>query len=99
MNGTFKVTMSTPMGPKSGRISFMDQNGVLSGSIRFMGNENPFRNGKTSGNNIEFRGALNVGFSRFGYTARGTVTGDTLAATANTQFGVMQISGTRIQDN
>lgn len=96
MNGTFRVTLLTPIGSKSGTINFIDDNGVLSGSIHAMGSENPFRNGISNGNSFEFSGTLKIAFNRFDYTAKGSITGDTLSATAVTKFGIMQINGTRI---
>jgi hypothetical protein len=96
MNGTFKVALSMPMGLQSGTINFIDDNGILNGSIHAMGSVNPFRNGKISGNTFEFTGTLKIFFNRFDYTAKGTVIGDTLKATAETKYGIMQISGTRI---
>jgi hypothetical protein len=96
MNGTFKVSLSTPIGIKNGIIHFINQNGVLSGSIRAMSSENPFSGGKTNGDSFEFSGILKAGFSRFKYTATGTVAGDTLKATAHTKYGTMKITGTRV---
>ena len=95
MNGTFKVNLTTPQGPKSGTINFVDENGVLSGSLHALGHENPFKNGITDANTFEFTGTLKTGFIKIKYTAKGTITGDTLQATAKTQFGLMEISGTR----
>lgn len=96
MNGSYKISMSTPIGPKNGTITFIDNNGSLSGYIRALGTENRFKDGKANGDSFEFSGTLKILFNRFEYTARGTVTGDTLKATANTKYGVMQINGTRI---
>ena len=96
INGTYKISMSTPMGPKSGSITFIDKDGVLSGYIRALGSENPFKNGKSSGNSFEFDGILKILFRRFEYTAKGTITGDVLKATATTKFGIMEIEGTRV---
>jgi hypothetical protein len=96
MNGTFKVSLSTPMGVKNGTISFLDNNGVLSGSLRALGKENPFRNGKANGNTFEFNGSLKIGFGEIEYVANGTITGDALLATAKTKFGLMKINGSRV---
>jgi hypothetical protein len=96
MNGTFKVSMSTPLGLKSGTISFVDEDGCLSGSINALGNENPLMNGKSSGNDFEFDGVLKTGFGKIDYTAKGTISGDKLQATANTKYGTMKIIGKRL---
>lgn len=95
MNGTFKISLKTAMGPKSGSITFVDKNGVLSGSLYALGNKIPIRNGKSDGDNFSFDGTLNTGFGKIEFTAKGTISGDVLQAIARTKYGVMQINGTR----
>lgn len=95
MNGTFNITLYTPFGPQSGVLMLIDENGILHGSIRAMGNSNYFRNGKSNGNSFEFSGILNAGFFNIRYSAKGTVDGDTLKAKVTTDSGIFQINGTR----
>lgn len=95
MNGTYNVTLHTPIGVKNGTITFFNKNEMLNGSIRTMGNTSFFMNGKTHGNSFEFSGILNAGFFRISYTAKGTVIGDVLKAVASTKIGTFQINGTR----
>lgn len=95
MNGTFNVTLRTPIGPKNGIITFVDKGGILNGSIRTMGSTNLFENGKISDNLFEFSGILNAGFITFRYTAKGAIDGDTINAAATTNYGTFQIKGIR----
>lgn len=94
MSGTFRVTLGTPIGQQSGTITFTDENGALSGTIRAMGSTNRFT-GRADGNAFEISGVLSVGFFRFRYTARGTVDGDTLTGKAYTDTGAFPMSGKR----
>jgi hypothetical protein len=96
MSGTYKVTLSTPFGPRSGLLQLIDDNGSLHGSIRAMGFTSPFSGGTVNGGNFEFSGVLNAGFGRIPYKASGTVTGSALTATAATKFGNLRISGTAV---
>jgi hypothetical protein len=96
MNGSFKISLSTPLGTKKGTISFIDENGSVSGYIDALGSKNLFKDVKTSGDSFEFKGTLKIGYNKFDYIAKGTVTGDILKATAVTKFGNMKISGTRV---
>lgn len=96
MNGTFRMVLSTPLGPRRGTIRFEDRGGSLSGSINAMGSESPFQDGRADGGAFTFSGTLRVGLYRFDYTATGTVTGDTLKGTAVTRYGSMPIRGTRM---
>ena len=98
MNGTFNISLKTPMGQKNGTLTLIDENGTFSGSLYALGKENPIRNGKSSGKNFEFEGTLRAGImGKIDYTAQGTVIGDVLQATAKTKFGEMQINGTRVK--
>ncbi len=94
MNGTFHVTLGTPIGPQSGTITFVDHDGSLSGSIRAMGNTNYFT-GSANGDSFRISGVLSAGFFRFPYTAQGTVSGSVLQGTATTSAGVFQMNGTK----
>ncbi|AVQ97382.1 hypothetical protein DRA42_06015 [Ethanoligenens harbinense] len=82
------------MGPQRGTITFVDNNGSLSGTIRAMGETNDFT-GSSNGNTFRISGVLNAGFLRIRYTAQGTVSGNTLRGTATTSAGVFQMSGTK----
>lgn len=95
MNGTFKISLKTPMGIKNGAVTLVDKNGVLTGSLRALGNEIPICNGKSSGNTFEFDGVLKTGFGKIEYKVKGTIIGNVLEATAKTKYGLMQIKGTR----
>ena len=96
MNDTYSVTLQTPFGTQKGTVTFVDDNGKLSGSIRTMGNTSFFRNGKVNGNSFEFSGILNAGFFNLRYNAKGAIEGDAIKAVAFTNYGTFQINGTRV---
>lgn len=95
INGTYRVTLSLPIGAKSGTISFADNGGTLSGTIRAMGSSSPFT-GHSSGNHFTIRGVLNAGFFRFSFTADGTADGQSLRGTARSNAGSFPINGTKV---
>ena len=96
VNGTYTISMSTPLGMKTGTLILTEENGILTGSIRALGKNNPITNGKYNKNEFEFSGTLNTMLSKIKYTAKGTINGDTLQATADTKYGVMNINGSRV---
>ncbi len=98
MNGTFNISLNTPMGLKSGTIILIDNNGVLSGSLRALGKENPIVRGIANGNTFEIEGFVKTGFGKIEYSANGTIIKDILEANAKTKFGIMKISGTRVKN-
>lgn len=95
MSDTFKVLMSTPIGKLEGSITFINNDGSLSGYIKSMGNISYFENGTMTGNQFEFSGTLNAAFLQFKYRVNGTIDGDTFAAVASTGSGTFKINGTR----
>lgn len=96
MNGTYSVSLHTPFGTHKGSVTFVDKNGILSGSIRTMGNTSFFKNGKVIGNSFEFSGILNTGFFKIRYNAKGSIDGNTLKAVGMTNSGTFQINGTQM---
>ena len=99
IGGSYRISLRTPMGPQNGMITFTDEGGTISGSIRTMGNVSYFNNGKSKGNTFEFSGILNTGLFRLKYTAKGVVNGSKLEATATTDYGVFRIYGTQIPNS
>lgn len=99
MKDSYRISMQTPIGTQSGVLSFAEKDGVLSGSIRTMGNTHIFENGKIEEHSFEFSGIFNAGFLHFKYAARGIVNGDKLQAAVRTNYGVFQMFGTRIVES
>lgn len=95
MNGTFDVTLLTPIGPQRGVLKLTDKNGALRGSVHAMGYTNYFRNGKANGNSFALSGTLNASIFNIRYSAKGTIDGDSLKARVTTDSGIFQLSGTR----
>ncbi len=93
MNGTYHITLLTPIGAKRGDITFTDHNGALSGSIRAMGGIQNFKGGKTDGTAFEFSGILNTGLFNIRYTADGTAEGNALRGKVRTNLGTFQMQG------
>ena len=96
MNSSYKISMKTPIGLKRGTLVLSWENGLLNGYISAMGYKSPFTDGKTDGNTFEFSGTLNAGFSKFKYSAKGTMTGDSLSAIAATKYGNLRIEGKKL---
>ena len=95
MDGIYNITMQTPMGMEKGNISFTQGGETFSGSLNILGTKNPFNGGKLIGTDFEFSGEIKKLIKKFAYTAKGTINGDTLTATATTKFGILKINGTR----
>lgn len=96
MDGTYRISLRTPLGVQNGMLSLIQEEDALRGSIRAMGNANQFKNGKVNGNKFVFSGNLSMGFLNLNYTARGSVDGNKLNAMATTNLGTFPISGNKV---
>lgn len=97
MNGVYNIIVHTPMGAELGRLTLLVKGDKLNGILSIIGCEADFTDGKVSGNNFEFTGELHKILERYHFTAKGTVDGDKLKAEADTKFGKLPITGTRIK--
>lgn len=93
MNGTYNITMQTPMGMEKGTITFTQDGDTLSGSLNILRGNNPFSGGKVEGNEFVFSGEIKKLITKIPYTAKGTLEGDLLTAVADTKYGKLAIKG------
>lgn len=98
MNGVYNIIINTPMGVEAGRLTlFVREGDKLSGILSIIGCETDFTGGKIFGNKFEFEGELHKILEKYYFTAKGTINGDTLKGEADTKFGKLPITGTRIK--
>ncbi|TCZ80837.1 hypothetical protein E0485_00645 [Paenibacillus albiflavus] len=95
MDGTYNITMQTPMGMEKGTITFTQEGNALSGSLNIFRGSNVFSGGKVEGNEFEFSGEIKKLIAKIPYTAKGTIYGDNLTAVADTKYGKLAIKGSR----
>jgi len=95
MNGTYSITMQTPMGLEKGTITFAQDGEALSGSLNILRGSNAFSGGHIEGNAFEFSGEIKKLITKIPYTAKGTIEGDHLTAVADTKYGKLSIEGNR----
>lgn len=92
MNGSYNITMITPLGPEKGTILLNADEEKLSGILKIMGNEKEFT-GTAKGNSFEFSSELKKLITKIPFSAKGTVNGDTMEANIDSKFGQMKIIG------
>jgi hypothetical protein len=95
MNGTYNITMQTPVGMEKGTITFSQDGDVLSGSMNILRSSNVFSDGKVEGNTFEFSGEIKKLITKIPFTAKGMIDGDLLTAVADTKYGNLTIKGNR----
>lgn len=94
MDGTYKVTLRTPMGTYNGMLTLRVNGQALSGKVEAMNNELEFT-GQADGDNFSFSIAFDIGWDKVKADVTGQVAGDTLTARANTSYGIIPMEGVR----
>lgn len=95
MEQKYAIKMNTPIGLEEGTITMAIDGDNVSGILKVMGSDNNF-DGKINGNEFEFSGSIKKFISKINYSAKGTIDGNELKATAQTNFGVMTIEGNKV---
>jgi hypothetical protein len=94
VDGTWKVTVKTPMGDQDVTLVFQTQGNTLTGTMSNGSGTVPIESGKADGNNVSWRAHITVPIS-LTVDCTGTVDGDAISGTADTSFGGSPFSGHR----
>ena len=94
-DGTWNLTMQTPMGERRSTLTLATSGGSLTGSQEAEGNTTEITDGSVSGNDVSWKVAITNPMP-LTLTFTGTVDGDTLNGSADTgMFGSFPFEGTR----
>ncbi|MDL2219001.1 hypothetical protein LJC04_01505 [Ruminococcaceae bacterium OttesenSCG-928-O06] len=93
MDGSYNVTVDTPMGAQEGVFTIKTDGNTFSGDFTFMGNPSELSGGTIDGNNFSIKCVINSPVGAIDATIAGTIDGDTLKANASTGLGEMPING------
>ena len=94
-DGTWNLTMQTPMGERRSTLTLATSGGSLTGSQEAEGNTTDITDGSVSGNDVSWKVAITNPMP-LTLTFTGTVDGDTLNGSADTgMFGSFPFEGTR----
>jgi hypothetical protein len=94
-DGTWNLTMNTPMGERRSTVTFSTSGGTLTGTQEAEGNTTDIAAGSVSGNDVSWQVSITNPMP-LTLTFNGTVDGNTLNGTADTgMFGSFPFEGTR----
>ena len=94
-DGTWQLTMQTPMGERRSTLTLSTAGGTLTGTQEADGNTTDITDGSVSGNDVSWKVAITNPMP-LTLTFTGAVNGDTLNGTADTgMFGSFPFEGTR----
>ena len=94
-DGTWNLTMQTPMGERRSTLTLSTAGGTLTGTQEAEGNTTDIADGSVSGDNVSWKVAITNPMP-LTLTFSGSVNGNTLNGTADTgMFGSFPFEGTR----
>jgi hypothetical protein len=94
-DGTWNLTMQTPMGERRSTLTLATAGGSLTGTQEAEGNTTDITDGSVSGNDVSWKVAITNPMP-LTLTFSGSVNGNTLNGTADTgMFGSFPFEGTR----
>ena len=94
-DGTWTLTMQTPMGERRSTLTLATSGGSLTGTQEAEGNTTDITDGSVSGNDVSWKVAITNPMP-LTLTFSGSVNGNTLNGTADTgMFGSFPFEGTR----
>ena len=94
-DGTWTLTMDTPMGERRSTLTLATSGGTLTGKQEAEGNTTDITDGSASGNNVSWKVAITNPMP-LTLTFSGTVDGNAMTGTADTgMFGSFPFQGTR----
>jgi hypothetical protein len=94
-DGTWNLTMSTPMGERRSTLTLSTSGGALTGSQEAEGNTTDIADGTVNGNDVSWKVSITNPMP-LTLTFSGTVNGNAMTGTADTgMFGSFPFEGTR----
>jgi hypothetical protein len=94
-DGTWNLTMQTPMGERRSTLTLSTAGGTLTGKQEAEGNTTDISDGSVNGNDVSWKVAITNPMP-LTLTFSGSVSGNTLNGTADTgMFGSFPFEGTR----
>jgi hypothetical protein len=96
LEGTYKITVKTPLGPQEAQLTLRCQGASLSGSIENVKGRSNFSDGIVNGNEFRFPARISTPIGRIHAEITGRVEEDRLIATAKLPLGKAEIEGVRI---
>lgn len=96
LDGTYKLSLNTPMGPLTGTITLITNGNNVIGSLETMGTKNILTGIKISNNQCKFSGNFNTPLGKLSYNAVCSINNDILDLDVHTSKGNFKISGKKI---
>lgn len=78
LNGTYNITLRSPLGPRHGTLTLLQQDLALSGSFDVLASHNEFEHGCVQGNQFSFTAEMHTLLGNKSIAVTGFLEGDAL---------------------
>jgi hypothetical protein len=95
-DGTYQVTVKTPMGNQEGKLTIQTTGDGFSGSLETPSGASDFSGGRISGSRRQWQAETKTPMGAFDVSYSATIEGDTLSGTAATPLGEAPMEGKKI---
>lgn len=95
-DGTYKVTVKTPLGKQKGTLTILTAGDVFSGSLETSSGTSNFSGGSISGNELRWQAETKTPMGAFEVAYTATIEGDQISGMAATPMGSAPLEGVRI---
>ncbi|HEY8594994.1 MAG TPA: hypothetical protein VIL84_07095 [Devosiaceae bacterium] len=96
IDGTYKVSVKTPVGPQEGILVLITDGTSLSGTLDNPKGKSEFSDGTVSGNEVRFTTRIRTPLGRLKAEITGIVDGDRFSGNARLPLGNASIDGIRL---
>ncbi len=96
VDGTYKVTVHTPLGPQPGQLTLKSDGTALSGTLQNSVGTFEIEDGTVSGNAVHFFAHIQTPIGKFRVEINGEVDGDTYNGSGKLPLGTVRVEGTRV---
>ena len=96
LDGTYKVSLNTPMGPINGNIKLITNGKNIQGILETMGMKNTFNGILIANDKCKFSDTLNTPMGKINYNAVCYVYNNAIELDINTSQGNFKITGKKI---
>jgi len=94
VDGTYNITMTTPMGPQQAKLTLKSDGNSLSGTmVTSMGTDN-FK-GTINGNDLQWTAQATTPMGPITFKVKATVDGDKIKGESASAFGLSTFEGTK----
>ena len=95
VDGTFKLTVNTPMGTQTPTLTLKEDGGALSGTIDGQAGKQAFSGGTVDGNKASWEMTINAMGQDITLSCTATVDGDSITGSMSTPMGAADFTGQR----